>query len=218
MQFLYHKYGGDTIIELNGEDLNYIIKVKRKKVGDKLYVRDESTQNLYIYNIENIKRSKAILTLDSSSVKSNISKNELILGWCKIDIKVLEKTLPFLNELGVKYLFLIDCEYSQKNFIPDIQRLERILKSSNMQCGRSDLMKIDEFNSLEEFYKNYPESILIHFSNQTLDTKIDKCVVVGPEGGFSQKELKLYENRHKGLNKAFILRSQTAITSVASLY
>ncbi len=81
------------------------------------------------------------------------SKGVLNIGWCIIEPKVIEKTLPSINEMGVNSITFIYCKRSQKNFKLDLNRLKKILINSSQQCGRSSLMELNIIDNLEQFLK-----------------------------------------------------------------
>jgi len=68
-----------------------------------------------------------------------------------------------LNEIGVGKISFIYCKRSQKNFKPDIDRFMRILQSSSMQCGRTDIISLEIIDSLGEFVARYPECAVLDF-------------------------------------------------------
>jgi 16S rRNA (uracil1498-N3)-methyltransferase len=81
-----------------------------------------------------------------------------------IDPKSIEKSLPMLNESGVARITFIYCERSQKQFRLDFDRLEKILRNSSQQSGRSQQMQLASVDSIEAFIMQYPQSYLLHFS------------------------------------------------------
>ena len=129
-----------------------------------------------------------------------------------------EKTLPMLNELGVERLSFVYAEFSQKNHKLDYDRMQRILINSCQQCGRSTKMILEEFSSLSTYFKAYPHSSILDFSEVKLDTNTAiNSILIGPEGGFSTKEREAFHQKHiVGLTCNTILRSETAVVSVAS--
>lgn len=136
-----------------------------------------------------------------------------------IDPKVIEKTLPFLNELGVAKLSFVYMEYSQKNFKLDFKRMEKILIESSQQCGRASLMELESFDDFKKFQQAYENIVLIDFEGEDL-MNFDPgryVFLVGAEGGFSQKEREINIKRAK-LQANYILKAQTALIGVASKF
>ncbi len=214
MQFLYsHEASVETLVL--EQDAFKHLKAQRKKVGESVSLRNLEDEFIYEYEISQIQRNKAYLSL--------VNKKKLIkpsfdfhLGWSLIEPKNIEKTLPFLNEIGVRSISFIDSDFSQKNFKLDFKRMNRILTSSCEQCGRSDLMSFEVLNSIQEYLKLYPNSYVLDFGGKNIEEAGDvKQVLVGCEGGFSQKERELFKNTI-AFQTPLILRSESAVVSIAS--
>jgi len=219
MQFLFCKKGGDDSIILKGEIYNYIFKVRRKRSEQPLYIRDpNSPKTLYRYSIESIDRRKAKLKLENSSETFIDPEKNISLGWCIVDIKTIEKTLPMINELGVKNIYFIYCQYSQKNINLEFDRFIKILQNSSMQSGRYDTINLHLVQSLDQYLQQFPETIAIDFSTEKIEkiSKKDISLLVGSEGGFSEEERGKFKTV-KGLNSPYILKSQTAVISAINL-
>ena len=216
MQFLYHPDSGLSKIEIDGESYRYIFKVRRHKEGEQIALRNLQDQFIYFYKIERVTRRTAELLFLEKEERVVMPKNSMHIGWCIIDPKVVEKTLPMLNELGVKKISFIYCKRSQKNFRLDFDRLKRILINSSQQCGRSKMMELELIPSLEEYLKRYSQSAVLDFGGQPIkcEEKIDS-ILVGCEGGFSSEERELFKDRRVfTLNTPLVLRSESAVVVV----
>lgn len=219
MQFSYDEFCGGDVFEIKDEVYNYIVKARRHKVGDEIYFRNLKDSVIYLYKIEEINKKNALLRLVSKEEKIIKNPKSLHLGWCVIDVKNIEKTLPSLNELGVDKITFIYCEYSQKNFKINIEKLNKILINSSTQCGRSDIIKLEVCNSLEKFLKENSEVYFLDFSQKFVDEKKSdiKTLVIGCEGGFSNKERIGFDKDFVvGFDLPLILRSETAIITATS--
>lgn len=217
MQYLYSEESGRENLILKDSDYRYIVRVRRHKKNDIISLRNLKDNILYNYKIIDIRKREALLTLKESRYLEIKAKKELHIGWCIIEPKNIEKVLPLLNEIGVNSISFIYCKRSQKSFRVDLKRLDKILLNSSQQSGRSNLMRLEILNSLEEFLKLYPDSKILNFSkNYTLSKDIDS-IVIGSEGGFTQDELSLFNSKDiVGLNTEMILRSESAVCAVAS--
>ncbi len=219
MIFLYNDEAGSERIKLRGEEHKYLAKVRRHQVGDIISLRNPNEiKTLYTYTIDTITSREIILLLESTEEKELKPKRFFHLGWCVIDPKTVEKTLPALNEIGVSRISFIYCERSQKNFKIDEKRLKRILRSSNQQCGRSDFMEFCFYKNLETFLAAHPNVKVFDFCQNYLGEKASlKEALIGCEGGFSQKEKELLATQEVfALDTPLVLRSETAALSVAS--
>jgi 16S rRNA (uracil1498-N3)-methyltransferase len=215
MQFLYYQ-NPTSQITLTGEEHKYLFKVRRIKKDELVNIRNLKDDYLYVYKIDDINKKEALLSLKEKILKPQKPHTFLHLGWCIIDPKNIEKALPSLNEIGVGKISFIYCDYSQKNFKLKMERIKKILINSSQQCGRSDMMEIEILSSSKEFFEKYPEFTALNFDGEELkcNEKINSPVLIGPEGGFSEDEIKHFKKTIK--LKGFILRSETAACAISS--
>ena len=219
MQFIYCKDSGSNPLSLNTKEYSHLFKVRRVKSGKTLFFRNLNDDIIYSYKLVSIGKKEAVLELVESRVLKIGPKKSLHVGWCIVDPKTIEKILPFLNELGVSMLSLVYCEFSQKNFKIDMDRLKRILINSSQQCGRSSLMKIEILKDMGEFLSLYPQSKIIDFSEDKIKKgDVFNSFLVGCEGGFSQDERALMDRKNVvGIDNSMVLRSETAVLYVSIL-
>ncbi|MEE3744689.1 16S rRNA (uracil(1498)-N(3))-methyltransferase [Campylobacter porcelli] len=216
MKFIYHKGAGSENLKIDGDGFSHL-KALRLSESKRVDIRNLKDGYSYIYEISTIDRHGATLLLIFKSLILPM-EHKFELAWAVVDSSVIEKSLPSLNELGVGRLNLVYCEFSQRNIKLNLERFERILISSSQQCGRNSLMEISIFHSVDEFLGYKKDVALIDFGGENLDNyKMDYMLFVGPEGGFSQSEREKITMKF-ALNSPYILRSNTAIISVASRF
>ena len=217
MQYLYHTEAKAPTLRLRGDEHRYIFKVRRHRKGEIIALRNLKDDNIYYYRIISLDKKEAYLVLENSEKLIIKAKKKLHIGWCIIEPKNIEKVLPTLNEIGVTSISFIYCTRSQKSFKLDFKRLEKILLNSSQQCGRSDIMKLEIVDSLENFLDTYPNAKALNFSENRLSNieNIDS-IVIGCEGGFTNNEIKLFNNSIIGLDTLLILKSKSAICAMAS--
>lgn len=218
MQFVYHAKVGEEKLIVDLNEYAHLFKVRRVGLGDVLEWRNLRDAYMYTYKIANIGKKEAILERVSQKEQSVKAPKSLHIGWCIIDPKIIEKTLPMLNELGVEKISLVYADFSQKQYKIDEERMHRILINSSQQCGRSHLMEIEIINSVKTYCEMYPKSSILDFCDTPIDDKsVISSILIGPEGGFSEKERILLAQRVVfGLSCPSILRSETAVVAVAS--
>jgi len=219
MQFTYHEDSGLDLLTIEAELHKYLFKIRRHNIEDTLYFRNLKDDALYGYKVENIDRRKTTLSLFSSETKLIEPQKELHIGWCKIDPKSVEKVIASLNELGVTKITFINCEFSQRKYNINYEKLEKLLINSSQQSGRSSIIKLEECESLDLFIEQNPTSYLFNFSKNLIDDKKDEIstIILGCEGGFSINEIQNFEeSRIVGINSNLILRSETAAITIAS--
>lgn len=218
MKFLLHEGVGTNELSVSGDDYKYLIKVRRHKAGDLIAFRSrEHLSEEYRYRLERTDGRNAYFSLQSHHNAPCESLKKLHIGWCLVDPKTIEKTLPMLTELGVYKITFIHCRRSQQNFRLDYERFNRIMESSIMQCGRTSLIEFSEAPNLSTFLKNNPESVIFDFGGEPLErTEEIETVVIGCEGGFDEGERKAFADfRIRLFPLPMILRSETAAVAIA---
>jgi len=219
MQYLYEESAGAAEIRLTGEQHRYLFRVRRHRTGERLGLRNLKNRVFYTYRIEHIDKKEALLRLEDARELQVEAGRSLHIGWCRIDPRMIEKSLPSLNEMGVRRVTFIECDRSQKNFRLDLHRLEKILLNSSQQCGRSTRMELGVAKNLADFLEANPESWLLDFSQHSLEERKREIgsILVGPEGGFSEEERsRVARERIVGLETPMILRSESAVCAAAS--
>ncbi len=216
MKFVYDKRAGERILSVKEDVYKYLFKVRRFKVKDKVDVRNLTDDFLYSYEIERVDKREAILNLIGKKKKIVKPFKFFHLFWCIVDPKTIERALPMLNEIGVGKITFLYCDRSQKNFRVDFKRLDRILISSCMQCGRSSLMEFEVKKGIEEIDRD--NLIVLDFNRDEIkDIKNINKLIVGPEGGFSDRERELLKNLQGfSFQTPLILKSDTACISASS--
>lgn len=215
MVYFYDETAGNEQLKITNEQFSHL-KARRLKAGERIDVRNLKDGFNYIYEIIEISRKEALCELVFKN--SVIEKTpDFTVAWAVVENAVIEKTLPLLNEIGIGKVILVYSDFSQKNIKPDLKRMDRILINSSQQCGRNSILEIEILNSSDELLKKFQDKIsLIDFGGKSLEIfGNDEIAFVGPEGGFSERERKLFKNSY-AINSPYILRSNTAILSVCA--
>jgi len=216
MQYIFSEDAGNKSLVFTQELYKYISKVRRYKVGENIFLRNLKDDMLYTYEIENISKKEIFLLFKDKILKKNSLEKEIELFWCVIDIKIIEKTLPMLNQIGVKKITFIYCDRSQKNFKLDFNRFKKIVINSNQQCGRVHVMEFELENSLEDIIKSNSDLAVLDFGGDSDFSDIKK-VLIGCEGGFTKSERELLKECKKITFKTKnILKSETAAVGISS--
>lgn len=219
MIYILHDDAGKDSLNIRAELQKYLVKVRRHIKGDEISFRDpDNIKILYKYEIVDVDARTLNLELVSSSVNEVKSKKSLHIAWCVIDSKSIEKVLALLSEIGVEKISFISCERSQKNFKLDFKRFDRIIEASMQQCGRSSYMEFDTYKSIEDFIKEFPDTKVFDFCDNILESNANfQRVLIGCEGGFSQKEREFLKAQEVfRLDTPMVLRSESAVVAVAS--
>jgi len=219
MQFTYHIDSGKSTLLVDGDLHKYIFKVRRHNKDQNIFFRNLNDNNIYEYKVDIIDKKKTTLTLIKFEEKIINNSKKLHVAWCIIDPKNIEKQIASLNELGVSKITFIYCEYSQKKYKPNLEKLQKLLINSSQQSGRSNIISLDYCDSLDDFLKNNPNSYMFNFSSNHISNSSSSIdtIILGCEGGFSQNEINKFDNtKIVGINSNIILKSETAIVTLAS--
>ena len=131
------------------------------------------------------------------------------------------------TELGVSHIVPVLCERSEKKNI-NIERLQKIVIESSEQSGRGEIPVIHAILELPEILNSniLPKNKMLlnlegdYVGDVVQEEKIkDLAVFIGPEGGWSERELKLFvEHNIQSVSLGpQILRAETAAIAISSL-
>ena len=215
MQFLYHSSAGDSHITLDSRAFHYIFDVRRQKSNDTLTLANMLDSTLYSYRILAIEKKRAILELiDSKLIVQKSAKTHIIQA--VIDMGEFGKSLPYLNELFVERVTFFYGDFSQRNERINIEKLNKILINSSMQCGRLSLMQLEMMENLHAVLEAYNGARALDFSDNRIDIKSHNRFIIGPEGGFSKSERELLKGISFGIDNPLIMRAKTASIFIAA--
>lgn len=222
------------LIKVEGEEFNHIANVLRKKIGDEICVIDGSGTD-YKCKIEQINKRDITLKIvdmcdNNSETKSNVTVFQALVKGDKFEL-IIQK----LTELGVKGFIPFESEFCQvKKNTTRLDRLEKISIEALKQCGRSKKVEIGNivsFDKMTELINNFDRVIFAYENSTTSLKKQDLqnengeqfknvAIIVGSEGGFSEKENeKIIEQTNvKQISMGNrILRAETATISLTSV-
>lgn len=208
---------------ISGSDYRHIVKVLRLKVGHGITLFDESgmehTGAIAEIGKEEIRVTIAESRKSETESSLNITLLQGIPKGNKMDF-IIEKA----TELGVKTIVPVITERSQIRETNKIQRWRNIALESSKQCARiipPDIHNLKDFqgaivskfyNKLQIILHNQCKENLRNIINNTLQSSSNIVLFVGPEGGFSEIEIKTA--REKGFIPARlgprIFRTETA--------
>lgn len=216
MQFIYHIKSGDEVIYIRDYDYNHIFRSRREKKNKNFIFSNMIDYKLYRYKLAELTKKEAIFNLESFVIKQPLYFRTHIIQSI-ISMSEFTRILPTLNELMVGKITLFYSDFSQRNEKINLNRLNKILINSSMQCGRLDILKIEVFNNLESVIKHYSNAIALDFGCDEINIwdKTDSFII-GPEGGFSKEERDILKNRSFSIKSDLIMRSSTASIFVAS--
>lgn len=168
-------------------------KVLRFKPGQKIILFDGLGTDR-MYELKSISAREAHLHL-VTDIEPKHPKNHVYLFWSLIKSDKNDLVIQKCTELGVNNFVPIVAERSMKTGF-NLKRAEKIALEASEQCGRSNIPDIREPISLEELIEEYKDMELfvchLGYSEPAIVKKSAKVgVIIGPEGGFTDEEIKL---------------------------
>ena len=194
MQLFYSKEISSSLL-LNKEESNHCIKVLRKKENDIIFVTD-GTGFLYTCQIIKIEKSLVKVQIIKKIKKNKTPSIELAISFPKQRNRI-DWIIEKATEIGVDKITPLICENSERIKI-NIDRMQKIAISSMKQSLRTYLPKISEIQQFSKFIQTakYDKKYIAHCKKDSNKKKIkhekfqNSCILIGPEGDFSKKEIK----------------------------
>ncbi len=209
---------------LNGEEFEHAFKVMRNNLNDNLYITDGQGTILKTL-ITDIKKDYAILkTVETYNYSNTLANIEFFIPNLRNSDR-MEFALEKCIELGITNFTIFNSDRTVPKGVK-LERLNKIAISSIKQSLRAFLPVINFNIQLIKTPFNGEVIILDQESNLTIQefliNKLDLAkkytFIIGPEGGFSDKELEYLEAKSTKLKLApNRLRSETACIVCASL-
>ena len=137
---------------------------------------------------------------------------------------MLQKT----TELGIQKFVPLLCERSVVREI-NTERAEKIITEASEQSNRISVPEILKIQNLESFLKNFTQNGHLFFCDinclssnlkNILSKKDPTCILIGPEGDFSEHERQLIVNHKKTVSISLaknILRAETAAIAATTI-
>ena len=221
------KIQSDLVSQLTKAQSHYVKDVMRLKIGDGFSIFNAQGEwNASIESYE--KESARIKILD----KLRDKKKELNIWLAFTPIK--QNPLNFIiqkgTELGVQKFIPI---LSERTIIKEINitRVKKIIVEASEQSNRISVPEINNLETLKNFLSKFPKDGCLLFCDinceknnlkNILSKKIEEpiCVLIGPEGDFSETERKLIidlKQTHSISLAKNILRAETAALSAITI-
>ena len=221
------KIQSDLVSHLTKEQSHYVKDVMRLEKGDFLSVFNAQGEwNAIIENYE--KKGARVKILKKVRDKDN--EKNIWLAFSPIKQNPLNFIIQKGTELGVQKFIPI---LSERTMVKDIniERVKKIIVESSEQSNRISIPEINNLEPLKIFLSNFPKNGCLVFCDincnksdfKNILSKKDLgpiCILVGPEGDFSEKERKLIidlNQTHSISLAKNILRAETAAVAAVTL-
>lgn len=211
------------------ENYIHLAKSLRIKIGEKLLLIDEN-QIQYETVVEEITNKEITVDIKNSYRSSRRLDFRLYLAQSPLRSDAQSIIIEKATELGadgVYPVFTDNCALNKSVIEKKISRWQRIMYEASKQCERAYTPTCYELTNLNNVIKLKEEGYkILAFCERFTDLSLHKyCVenpikiddniviIIGPEGGFSEREFKLFEeNKIPMLTLGdLILKAETAV-------
>ncbi len=203
---------------LKGDDLHHLVNVVRVETGEEILLTNG--KGLQVHSqIDSVSKKELRLILLTQKVTERAFSFDVVIGIPKKE--ALELCIKQATELGFRTIFLVRSDYSQQR-VPEEDRLQALLISALEQSNAPYLPQIISASWDDIPWGSYAEVCIMDSQSengQRNDSRgAEKLLVIGPEGGWSPKELTHLHAKSNALVLKLptpILRTPTALAAGA---
>ena len=239
MKRIFLKDVSSAFVTIGGEDANHLARSLRARRGDKITAVDGSG-NCAVLELIDFDR-ETIRARRVSELQQVVVDKKIILADCLPKQNRFDNIIEKATELGVEKIAPLISERTiarpgGTRAQSKIERWQRIAKESAEQCARDTIPEVENIRELADWLKKITpldeDTLFLFCWENEQDTTVrevlsnykNSCgkkiiVLIGPEGGFSEREV--HEIKSAGgisvtLGKR-ILKTDTAAISVLAM-
>lgn len=219
----------DDIAVINdAETYKHLVKSRRSKTGENILLIDEN-QIQYETVLSEINSDNLVFKIEKSYKSKRKLEFDLILAQSPLRSDAQSLVIEKATELGVNEVYPIytdNCAVNKEIIKGKIERWQKIMFEASKQCERADIPACREVSDLKTVLDLKFDKI-IAFCERNTDLTFNKylsenpirknekvLVIIGPEGGFSQREFNLFREKEIPMITLgnLILKAETAVT------
>ncbi|MCI1273924.1 MAG: 16S rRNA (uracil(1498)-N(3))-methyltransferase [Clostridiaceae bacterium] len=202
----------NNVVVSDKETYNHIAKSLRARIGEALLFIDEN-QIQYETKITQITKSEIVAQILKHYKSSRDLEFNIYLAQSPLRSDSQNFVMEKSTELGIRGVYPVitdNCAVKRDIIEKKIDKWQKIMFEASKQCERAIIPKCFELTKLETLINDEKFDKIIAFceriSKKTLksfvkENKINKnanvLVIIGPEGGFSDREFELFQNNEK---------------------
>lgn len=181
-------------VTVTGDEFHHSIRVVRARAGEEVELFDRAG-NAARGTVESIERDHAVIRT-GEALPSRESNLALHLAMAVIQLEKFELVLQKGTELGVKtFIPLVTerVELRPERYSGKMDRWQKIAFEAVKQCGRTMVPKIEAPAGFDDVIARTGEKILFDADAPLTANRqppTDLTVLIGPEGGWSDDELR----------------------------
>jgi len=221
------KIQSDLTSHLTKDQMHYVKDVMRLKTGDRLSVFN--TQGEWNAIIETYEKNGARIKI-LKKVRDRGNEKNVWLAFSPIKQNPLNFLIQKGTELGIQKFIPI---LSERTIVKEInvERIKKIIVEASEQSNRISIPEIENLEPLKNFLYKFPKNGYLIFCDinckksnlkDILTKKIQGpvCIIIGPEGDFSESERQLIIERRGIISLSLannILKAETAAIAAVTI-
>jgi len=219
-RYHFEKIENNQVVLTAGE-AQHLTRVRRAKIGDEIVAFNGDGFD-YVLEIAEILKDKVVLTLKEKRNNRAESDADITVYLAMLKNDALTTAIDNLAELNVKKVKLFKSDFSVAQIEEKkLEKLKNISIQASKQSERATIMQVELINK-KDIEKDMSAFKNRFFAYEDSSGKIssfsgDFAVIIGPEGGFSADEVKLFSGFAKNVSLGkTILRAEVACTVAVS--
>ena len=221
----------NSLITLDDNAFNHLIRVLRMKTGESITLFDGSNQ-ITPAVIHEVNKKTVIVKTANSVLDNRESPLNIHLGQVISRGDKMEFTIQKSVELGVNTITPLLSErcgvkLDQERLEKKVQQWQKIIISACEQCGRNIIPSINPVMKLETWCANLTDSLKLNLHpkaeqgiNQLPNHNKNISLLIGPEGGLSNEEISMthqYQFTDILLGPRVLRTETAALTAITAL-
>lgn len=219
----------NSVVITEKELLNHLVSARRVKCGEKILFFDKE-RNEYLCKITEISKKELTAEIITSYKSERILEHNISVAKCVLKSDADFSSIQKATELGVKRIIPVisdNCTVNFKIALSKTEKFQKIADESVKQCERADFPIVESPSKLDDILLRKDFDLIIVFSEKEENITIKKffgnkkykgestLIIIGPEGGFSEREFELFEkfNIPQLTLGKLIMRADTALTA-----
>jgi len=226
--YIPHALSIGQSVSLNEEQSHYLFNVMKVKKGDRINCFDGQSGE-YVCEVIDINKKHCCLNIIFHE-KPYYDVPDIWLLFAPVKKDNTDFIIQKSVELGVKKIIPVITRYTITDKIKK-ERFEANAVEAAEQCRRTDIPLISDAVKFDKLFAEWNKNRTLYYMDETLNGlpvgEIFKsadtpcAILVGPEGGFSEEELRLLRSFSfaKGVKLGNrILRAETAVVAALSCW
>lgn len=199
------------------EVVRQISRVLKLEVGESVVIKTDETAFEGV--IQQVSREEVTISNLKEKIQ-DVSFKKISLFFCIPKKDKFETILEKCTEIGVTDFYPVISSRTVKTDI-NTERSEKIIQEASEQAQRIDTPILHEIQSLEDIVKEYRPAVFdvegVEFKKG--ENKAIQNILIGPEGGFTPEEIKIFKEHRLDIYKIghTVLKTETAAIIISAL-